>query len=69
MSSLVQISSVLPGLHHFDDSNVELFFGIKGIKTSSQELLKSLSKFQDQHRTVVELEKAYVAKHNPTATS
>lgn len=29
MSSLVQIPSILPGLHHFDDSNVELFFGRK----------------------------------------
>lgn len=29
MSSLVQIPSNLPGLHHFDDSNVELFFGRK----------------------------------------
>jgi len=29
MSSLVQIPSVLPGLHHFDDSNLELFFGRK----------------------------------------
>ena len=29
MSSLAQIPSVLPGLHHFDDGNVELFFGRK----------------------------------------
>jgi len=29
MSSLVQIPPILPGLHHFDDSNVELFFGRK----------------------------------------
>lgn len=45
------------------------FFGMKGMKATSQELLNSLAKVQADHSTVVELEKAYMAKHSNTATA